>query len=120
MSRLEDEMRELVLASRQAHIEVDLLLECVQRRLIPLERGWTQESIEYACRVRRLMALGVNIQGVEVAFHMRQQIIEMQQEMAQLREEMQQLREAMQQLREAHDRELARLMRQDATEGQEL
>jgi hypothetical protein len=112
MSRPENDMRDLVRAARQAHIEVDLLLECVQRRLIPLERGWTQESVECACRVRRLMALGVNIQGVEVAFHMRQQIVDMQQEMVYLREEMQQMREA-------HERELARLMRQLAAEGQE-
>jgi DNA-binding transcriptional MerR regulator len=112
MSRPEDEMRELVRAARQAHIEVDLLLDCVQRRLIPLERGWTQESIEFACRVRRLMSLGVNIQGVEVAFHMRQQIIEMQEEMAHLREQMQQMREA-------HEQELARLLRRLATEAQE-
>lgn len=104
-----NEMEALVAAARRARMDVTLLVTCVERNLIPLdERGWTDEAVDSARRVRRLMGLGVNLEGVEVVFHMRRRLLRLQSEQARLRAEIEALRAA-------HERELSRLLRDLAT-----
>ncbi len=111
MTHQADEWQSLMRAARTARVETTLLVECLQRRVISLtDAGWDDEAIEEARRVRRLMGLGVNIQGVEVIFHMRRSLSQMQQEMARLQEEMDALRRL-------HEQERARLLREVAREG---
>lgn len=111
MNQQADEMQALVRAAQAARVEANLLVECVQRRMIRLaEGGWDEAAIEDARRVRRLMALGINLQGVEVIFHMRRSLIQMQQEMDEARQQMESLRRA-------HEREISRLLRELAGEG---
>lgn len=110
MSREYDEMEALMRVARDVGIQAEELIECVQRRLIPLgDNRWDDETIEAARRVRRLRRLGVNLQGIEVIFHMRQQLILLNSEVERLREEMRRTQQL-------HEREIARLLRQLARE----
>lgn len=110
MSREYDEMQALLRTARDVGIQAEELLECVQRRLIPLkENRWDNEAIEAARRVRRLRSLGVNLQGVEVIFHMRRRLIQSHLEIERLQEEMRRAQQL-------HEREIARLLRQLARE----
>lgn len=94
----------LLRLAREADIEADLLLECVDRRLIVLSgEAPDDELVEAARRVRRLHGMGVSMQGVEVIVHMRTRMLDLHLEMAALRDEMEQLAEV-------HAQELARLM----------
>ncbi|MGH2543229.1 MAG: hypothetical protein ACRERD_08530 [Candidatus Binatia bacterium] len=106
MSQEYDEMQALIRAAKEAQVEADLLIECLQRRLISLhDSQWNEHAIEEARRVRRMMALGVNLPGIEVIFHMRQRAFRMQQEIQQLHDEMARLQQL-------HQREINRLLRE--------
>lgn len=108
MAHDKEEMRALVYAARQAGVSAEELIEYVQRRIIILrENRWDAEAIETARRVRRLRRLGVNMPGIEVIMHMREQMIRLQRELDRLQEEMRRARED-------HEREIARLLRQRA------
>lgn len=103
---LPTEMEALVRAARAARVETDFLLECLRRQIIALENDvWDERAIQAACRARRLAGLGVNMQGLEIIFHMRRQMIMLRQEMAAMEAEMQRARQA-------HEREVARLLRE--------
>ncbi|MDQ4078540.1 MAG: hypothetical protein M3220_20150 [Chloroflexota bacterium] len=105
MSQQADEMKALMRAAREARVEVDLLLECVQRRIISIDRGWDASAIDQARRVRRLMSLGVNLPGIEVIVHMRRRTLQMQREMDRIHQEMERMRRA-------HEQEITRLLRE--------
>ncbi|HBY93560.1 MAG: hypothetical protein M5U01_01960 [Ardenticatenaceae bacterium] len=106
MSREYDEMEALLRIARDVGIQAQELIECVQRRLIPLkDNRWDDEAVEAARRVRRLRRLGVNLQGIEVIFHMRRQLIRSQLEAQRLQEEMRRAQQI-------HEWEIARLLRQ--------
>jgi MerR family transcriptional regulator/heat shock protein HspR len=52
-------------------------------------RLYTQQDIEQAQRIQRLMDdLGVNLAGVEIILHMREQILDLQAELRRLRAEL--------------------------------
>jgi DNA-binding transcriptional MerR regulator len=87
-------------------MDYTLLTECVERRLLPMEDAeWGYEAYIVACRIRRLSDLGVNIQGIEVALHMRERLLEMQEQLEQVRTELDRMRGE-------RDREIARLLRE--------
>ena len=104
-----DEVAALVRAAREAHVEVHLLVECVERRLVDPGSGWDDEAIETARRIRRLTTLGVNLSGIEVILHMRRRVLALHEERARRDAE---LRRA----RRLYDEEVARLVRERAAD----
>lgn len=110
MSEMGERMKELVRVARAARVETDLLVECVQRQIIVLEDGrWNDDAIVQARRVRRLMKLGVNLQGVEVVVRMRHRALELHNELERLQAEMDALRRR-------HEEEVSRLLREISRE----
>jgi hypothetical protein len=102
------ELAELMRAAHRARVEAGLLLDLMERRVLPArprDENWLEEVVDTATRARRLMGLGVNIQGVEVVLHMRRRMVS-------LRSEMDELRREMRRLQREHEREMARLLRE--------
>ncbi|MGD2103731.1 MAG: hypothetical protein PVJ55_01265 [Anaerolineae bacterium] len=69
-------------AARKAGVEVYVARRCVEVGL--MERELTEPDLAELRRVRRLMALGINLSGVEVILCMRRRIEELQAELARL------------------------------------
>ena len=66
-------------AVRRTGLSEEIVQECVTRQIVtdPL----TDQDLGELRRVRRLQELGVNLPGIEVIFHMRQQIQALRAEM---------------------------------------
>ncbi|HSJ58684.1 MAG TPA: hypothetical protein VLC95_15985 [Anaerolineae bacterium] len=66
-------------AVRRSGLSEEIVHECVMRQIVadPL----TDDDLRELRRVRRLQELGVNLQGIEVIMHMRQQIQALRAEM---------------------------------------
>jgi hypothetical protein len=98
------ELAPLFRAAREARIEVGVLIECVERRLVPMpEADWDDEALEVLRRARRMQALGLNLAGVEVALHMRARVRALAEQVARLENEL--LRS-----RREHEMEISRLL----------
>ncbi len=69
-------------AARRAGVDVTIAHRCIEVGL--MERDLTEEDLAELRRVRRLMALGINIAGVEVILRMRRRIQRLQEELSQL------------------------------------
>lgn len=69
-------------AAQQAGVEVYIVRHCVEVGL--MDKELTQQDLGELRRVRRLMALGVNLPGVEVILRMRHRIQELQAEIVRL------------------------------------
>jgi len=69
-------------AVRRTGLSEEIVQECVTREIVasPL----TDDELRELRRVRRLQELGVNLQGIEVIMHMRQQIEALRAEMARM------------------------------------
>ncbi len=105
------EFQALFRAARVASIESRLLFEWLQAELVaPSEAGWDEQALETVRRVRRLHDLGLNPEGIEVALHMREEILR-------LRSEVETLQRRLGELQRSYERELARLLREIAFEG---
>jgi hypothetical protein len=59
-------------ATRHTGLSVEIIQECVTRRLV--EEPLTDRDLAILRRVRRLRDLGVNMAGIEVILHMRRRI----------------------------------------------
>jgi DNA-binding transcriptional MerR regulator len=93
-------------AANQCGVTVETLREWLDERLIELQdEMWDEQALDMARRIRRLVSLGLNLPGVEVALYMRNQLIRQQEEMRRFREEMEQIRAH-------HEQRIAHLMRQ--------
>lgn len=101
----------LLRLAREADMDTELLIKCVDRQLIVLSsEAGDQELVEAVRRVRRLNDLGINLQGVEVILHMRRRILQLVLEVEEMQQELDRLRAA-------HEQELARLMQRLARGG---
>lgn len=69
-------------AAQKAGLQIRVARHCVEVGL--LERELTEEDLAELRRVRRLMALGVNLSGVEIILRMRRRIQELQAELMRL------------------------------------
>lgn len=69
-------------AAHQTGLKVHVARHCVEVGL--LERELTTQDLAELRRVRRLMALGVNLSGVEIILRMRHRIQELQAELVRL------------------------------------
>ena len=105
-----DDLETLIRIAHQCGVSTDLLVEWVREQLVASrDHEWDEETVETVRRIRRLTTLGVNTAGVQMILYMRQQVIQHQTELQRIREEMDQLRQL-------HAQEIARLMRQLATD----
>ena len=105
-----NELDTLMRIARQCGVSTDTLIEWVREQLVmPGEQHWDDEAIETVRRIRRLTTLGVNTAGVQMILYMRQQLIQHQAEISRIQQEMDELRRF-------HEQEIARLMRQLASE----
>ena len=88
---LEDEMLyEREMARQLARISADLLRQCEAERLVQPRRrngtGYSAADIRELARIRRLRDdLGLNLDAIEVALHMRRQILNLQTELARMK-----------------------------------
>jgi DNA-binding transcriptional MerR regulator len=69
-------------AARQAGVEITIVRHCVEVGLVREEL--TETDLAELRRVRRLMALGINLPGAEVILRMRRQIRALQEELMRL------------------------------------
>lgn len=69
-------------AAQKAGLHIHVARHCVEVGI--LERELTEEDLAELRRVRRLMALGVNLSGVEIILRMRRRIQELQAELVRL------------------------------------
>lgn len=69
-------------AAQRAGIEVHVARHCVEVGLMHEEL--TERDLAELRRVRRLMALGINLPGIEVILRMRRRIEELQRELIRL------------------------------------
>jgi len=69
-------------AAEQAGVEVTIVRHCVEVGL--LEEELSNRDLAELRRVRRLMALGINLPGVEVILRMRRRIQALQEELVRL------------------------------------
>ena len=69
-------------AARRAGVDVYVVEHCVEVGLV--ERDLTERDLAELRRIRRLMALGVNLPGVEVILRMRRRIQQLQAELIRL------------------------------------
>ena len=105
-----NELDTLMRIARQSGVSTDTLIEWIREQLImPGEQPWDDEAIETVRRIRRLTNLGVNVAGVQMILYMRQQLIQHQSDIRRIQQEMNQLRQL-------HEQEVARLIRQFASE----
>ena len=90
----------IVRVARASGLETEVVFECIERRVLlhPEEAApsepdrWEEEAVAQLLRVRRLRALGVNMQGVEVISHMRRRLIAMREARDELERELEELR----------------------------
>ncbi|MBN1656911.1 MAG: hypothetical protein JXA93_00845 [Anaerolineae bacterium] len=66
-------------AVRRSGLTEELVQECVMRQIVP--DPLTGDDLQELRRVRRLQDLGINLQGIEVIMHMREQIQALRAEM---------------------------------------
>jgi DNA-binding transcriptional MerR regulator len=69
-------------AARRAGVDVYVVRHCVEIGLV--DRNLTERDLAELRRIRRLMALGVNLPGVEVILRMRRHIQQLQAELIRL------------------------------------
>lgn len=69
-------------AARQAGVDVHVVRHCI--RVGVTEEQLTDDDLAELRRVRRLMSLGINLQGAEVILRMRRRIKELEAEIARL------------------------------------
>ena len=69
-------------AARRAGVDVYVVQHCVEVGLV--ERDMTERDLAELRRIRRLMALGVNLPGVEVILRMRRRIQQLEAELIRL------------------------------------
>ncbi|MFO7741342.1 MAG: hypothetical protein R6X31_03410 [Anaerolineae bacterium] len=69
-------------AARRTSVDVQVVQYCIEVGV--LEEGLTEEDLVELRRVRRLMSLGVNLQGAEIILRMRRRIKELQAEIVRL------------------------------------
>ncbi len=69
-------------AARRAGVDVTVVWHCVEVGL--METEMTEADLAELRRVRRLMALGINLAGVEVILRLRRRIQQLQEELARL------------------------------------
>jgi hypothetical protein len=102
-----DDFEAMIRVARMTRVEAGVLYEWIQREIVIRgASGWDdEEAVEAAQRARRLSELGLNAAGIEVAMHMRAEMIRLRREIAAIDR---QLRE----LRRQHEQELARLARE--------
>jgi polyhydroxyalkanoate synthesis regulator phasin len=92
MTERRTEFEGLIRVARITRIDADVLVEWVRREIVvPSPDGWDEQAVEAAVRARRLADLGVNTEGIEVAVHMRQRMLELQAEIEALRRQMRDL-----------------------------
>lgn len=104
------EFQALLRIARLAGVESQTLFDWVREELVlPSSQGWDEATLEQVQRIRRLSELGLNAEGIEVALHMREAILQLRAEIAALQ---QQLHE----LQRQHERQLAQLIREIAFE----
>jgi hypothetical protein len=70
-------------AARRATVDVQVVEYCIEVGLV--ERNLVEADLCELRRVRRLMALGVNLHGAEIILRMRRRIEQLEAELAQLR-----------------------------------
>ena len=70
-------------AARRAAVDGQVVAYCVEVGLV--EEGLTEADLCELRRVRRLMSLGVNLEGAEIILRMRRRIQELEAELARLR-----------------------------------
>jgi hypothetical protein len=70
-------------AARRAAVDGEVVEYCIEVGL--LERGLTEDDVRELRRVRRLMSLGVNLEGAEIILRLRRRIQELEAELARLR-----------------------------------
>jgi DNA-binding transcriptional MerR regulator len=104
-----DELDTLMRVARQCGVSTDMLIEWIREQLITPKEQWDDETIETVRRIRRLSNLGVNTAGVQMILYMRQQLIQHQAEITRVQQEIDELRQF-------HEQEIARLMRQFASD----
>jgi DNA-binding transcriptional MerR regulator len=105
-----NELDTLMRIARQCGVSADALIEWIREQLVmPGDQQWGDEAIETVRRIRRLTTLGVNTAGVQMILYMRQQLIQHQAEITRIQQEMYELRQL-------HEQEIARLMRQFASD----
>jgi hypothetical protein len=69
-------------AARQAALDVHVVEYCIEVGL--MEEELTEADLYELRRVRRLMSLGVNLQGAEIILRLRRRIQELEAELARL------------------------------------
>ena len=69
-------------AAQRAGVEVRVARHCVEIGL--MEKAMTERDLAELRRVRRLLALGINLPGVEVILRMRRRIEALHQELLEL------------------------------------
>lgn len=69
-------------AAWRTGVDVQVVQYCIEVGV--LEEGLTEEDLVELRRVRRLMSLGVNLQGAEIILRMRRRIKELQAEIVRL------------------------------------
>lgn len=69
-------------AARQAGVDVRVVRHCI--RVGVMDEQLTDDDLAELRRVRRLMSLGINLQGAEVILRMRRRIKELEAEIVRL------------------------------------
>ncbi len=69
-------------AARRAGVEVQVVKHCIEVGVMREEL--TEEDLLELRRIRRLLSLGINLQGAEVILRMRRRIEELEAEVARL------------------------------------
>ncbi|MEP7287783.1 MAG: hypothetical protein ABI947_18670 [Chloroflexota bacterium] len=92
--------------AEQSGVTPEILTEWLHEQVVIVQE-WDEESLETVRRIRRLTSLGVNLEGVEIVLHMRQELLVHQSRVKDLEAEIQHIRDS-------HVQEIARLMRQFA------
>jgi hypothetical protein len=83
MSRGERPVRITVtIAARRAGLEPQVVRHCVQVGLV--DETLTEDELIELRRVRRLIDLGVNLEGVEIILRMRRRIVALQEDLTRL------------------------------------
>ena len=74
----------ITIAARRVGMSEGLVRRCVRRELVSAEL--TDEELGRLRRIRRLLALGINLTGVEIILRMRERITALEDEVARLKE----------------------------------
>ena len=70
-------------AAQRAAVDGEVVMYCIEVGL--LEEALTEDDVHELRRVRRLMSLGVNLEGAEIILRLRRRIQELEAELARLR-----------------------------------